>query len=112
MATVGPVRRIGLLLGALAVLVSGCAAVGGPPEPAERTALELPPRPRDVRIDGIEPCSLLTEAQRADLGLDGEPSSSTEPSVLFGGDEPACVDQRLSSTSRIRRSWNRHNSRN
>lgn len=66
-------------------LLAGCTTTD-----AEHS-VALPPRPRDVRIDGIEPCSLLTAPQRAELGLDGEPSSGSEPSALFGGDEPACV---------------------
>jgi Protein of unknown function (DUF3558) len=86
------VRGIWLLVALL--VASGCAAVTGEPArpaPAEPTALSLPARPRDLRLDGIEPCSLLTEQQRAELGLDGEPSSGTEPSVLFKGEEAACV---------------------
>jgi Protein of unknown function (DUF3558) len=76
------------------LLAAGCSAVGGgPSEPvsAESTTLSLPARPRDLRIDGVDPCSLLTEQQRAELGLDGEPLSSTKPSVLFGGDETTCL---------------------
>jgi hypothetical protein len=80
-------RRV-LLIAVVLVLVGGCTGAGG--GPAEPTGLSLPPRPRDLRIDGVEPCSLLTEQQRAELGLDGTPRSSRAPSVLFGGDEAAC----------------------
>jgi hypothetical protein len=45
-----------------------------------------------VRIDGVDPCSLLTEAQRADLGLDARPVFDLSPSLLYPGPEvPACV---------------------
>jgi hypothetical protein len=80
-------RRV-LLIAVILVLVGGCTGGGG--GSAEPTGLSLPPRPRDLRIDGVEPCSLLTEQQRAELGLDGTPRSSRAPSVLFGGDEATC----------------------
>ncbi|GAA0926741.1 hypothetical protein GCM10009559_12060 [Pseudonocardia zijingensis] len=81
------VRRV--VGAALAVmLVSACTVQGvaGPaaPEP-------LPPRPREVRLDGVDPCSLLTEAQRAELGLDGRPVFSQAAVALYpGADVPAC----------------------
>lgn len=89
-ATVGRVRRIGVFVALALTLapVAACAPGGGAGEPA---GLELPPRPRDVRIDGVEPCSLLTEQQRLELGLDGKPAASTRPSVLFKGDETVCI---------------------
>jgi hypothetical protein len=92
------VRR---LLGAvLAVLLTSACAVQGsaspvtpPTSPAARPggAVELPPRPREVRLDGVDPCSLLTEEQRAELGLDGRPVSSEAPVGLYpGADVRAC----------------------
>jgi hypothetical protein len=90
----GPSVR-GVWLGLVLMLVAGCTAVDGGPSgsttSAERTALSLPPRPREVRLDGVEPCSLLTEQQRVELGLDGKPSASTKPSALFGGEETVCI---------------------
>ena len=47
--------------------------------------MELPPRPRDVPVDGIDPCSLLTEADRAELGLDFEPVLDVNTSSLYNG---------------------------
>jgi hypothetical protein len=41
--------------------------------------VELPPRPREVRLNGVDPCSLLTEQQRAELGLDARPVFSQAP---------------------------------
>jgi len=85
------VRRIALIVAL--VLISGCAPASSDPATpgqAEETSIALPPRPRDIRIDGIEPCSLLTEQQRLDLGLDGQTFSDTQPSRLFDGDLPLC----------------------
>jgi hypothetical protein len=45
-----------------------------------------------VPIDGVDPCSLLTEEQREELGLDGRPVLDRSPTNLYpGGDVPACV---------------------
>jgi Protein of unknown function (DUF3558) len=87
-----PVRGMWLIVTLL--MAGACTAVheeSPGPTSAESTALSLPARPRDLRLDGVEPCSLLTEQQRVELGLDGRPTSSTKPSVLFGGDETVCV---------------------
>ena len=73
------------------VLIGGCSPGGAePPTTADPTRIALPPRPKDIRINGIEPCSLLNDQQRADLGLNGASYSSTKPSKLFGGDLPLC----------------------
>lgn len=87
-------RRPGLLVGLLAgVLVAGC---GGPaaappvpttPVPAAPSGPTLPPRPVELRLDGIDPCTLLTPAQKAKLGLD-EPGASSADSDQIGS--PAC----------------------
>lgn len=80
------------LLVAAAVLVAGCSDEGGGVAPAEPRGIELPPRPRDVRVDGVDPCSLLTAEQRGGLGLDGQPFFDLSPSDLYPGTEvPACV---------------------
>lgn len=47
-------------------------------------AITLPPRPRDIPIDDVEPCSLFTEQQRAELSLEGRPRSSTGVTQIFG----------------------------
>lgn len=80
------------------LLASACTIPGsaGPvttPEPQPGgPAVELPPRPQEVRLDGIDPCSLLTEEQRAELGLDGRPVFSQAPVGLYGGAEvPSCT---------------------
>jgi hypothetical protein len=90
----------GLLIGVV-LLATGCSAVGGSAAPTEPTAvteaagpsgIELPPRPRDVPIDGVDPCALLTPEQRAELGLDVRTVFDLGPSLLYpGNDVPACV---------------------
>jgi hypothetical protein len=76
------------------LLLAGCTTIAGqaqPAAPAPPTSTG-PARPRDVPIDGVDPCSLLTEEQRAELGLDGRPAFDNSPSSLYpGGDSPACV---------------------
>jgi hypothetical protein len=97
------VRRVraAVLAVLVGVLVAACAVEGptggavAPTSPApagEAGGLELPPRPREVRLDGVDPCSLLTEQQRADLGLDGRPVFSQAPVGLYPGAEvPLCT---------------------
>lgn len=69
-------RRLALLA---AVLVAGCSApVAGAPAPAGR--------PREVRLDGVDPCALLTPDQRKQLGLDQPPQRLTS----LGGDRILC----------------------
>ena len=84
----GPVRLV-LLLVAL-VVAAGCTTVveGTPSAP---TGVLLPPRPREVRLDGVDPCSLLTAEQRVELGLDGDPRSSTSSSQLYRGEVALCT---------------------
>jgi hypothetical protein len=38
-----------------------------------------------VRLDGLDPCTLLTEPERRELGLDQEPLSVALPSALYNG---------------------------
>jgi hypothetical protein len=85
------VRRILLLLAAVAIAaVAGCAApVTGTPAPAsggvEAGGVVLPPRPRELRLDGVDPCGLLTAEQRAELGLDGDSLPGTTDAPYFAG---------------------------
>lgn len=70
---------------ALVILLTACSPtpitppLGTPAAPT--TALA---RPRDIDISGILPCDLLTPAQRAELGLDGEPRLTSGTDALFG----------------------------
>lgn len=85
------VRWIGLLVVLLSV--AGCStAVEGAGSAASPSGIVLPPRPREIPLDGVDPCSLLTEQQRGELGLDGKPLFDSAPSVLYSGAEvPACA---------------------
>jgi hypothetical protein len=72
------------------VLAAGCtAAVEG--TPVAPSAVPPPPRPREVRLDGVDPCSLLTPEQRAGLGLTSEPRQSTAYVELFRGQVTTCT---------------------
>lgn len=79
-----------LLCASLAGCVRETAGAATSPE-APVTEVPLPPRPRDIDIRGIDPCSLLTPTQRADLGLDADPQNDVQRSPLFDGPEPACT---------------------
>ena len=60
-----------LLIGALA---AGCASPAPPaPTPTPTPTSALPVRPREIRLDGVDPCTLLTPTQRRSLGLAGVP---------------------------------------
>jgi hypothetical protein len=85
------------LLGVLFLLLAGCSTGGqaSPADPpatqqASPTTVSLPPRPRDVPIDGVDPCTLLTREQRAELRLDQPPRLSREPSLLYPGEVSRC----------------------
>ena len=82
------VRAVLLLV--TAVLAAGCTtAVPGTPSAAGPAP--LPPRPREVRLDGVDPCSLLTAEQRNTLGLGSRPSPSRPYVALFRGEVPTCT---------------------
>ena len=69
---------------------AGCTTVvaGTPSAPA---GVLLPPRPREIRLDGVDPCSLLTAEQRAALGITSEPRPSRPYVALFRGEVPTCT---------------------
>jgi hypothetical protein len=80
-----------VLLFVAAVAVAGCATAPEREAPAAPSSAEAAPqRPREVRLDGVDPCSILTPEQRADLGLQNEPSASRPYVALFRGDVPTC----------------------
>jgi hypothetical protein len=70
-----------LIMVALAGCTTSQAGTAAPAGPATRSsvyqaptngvsAVALPPRPSDVPLTGVDPCSLLTPAQRGKLGVD------------------------------------------
>lgn len=87
----------------LVVGVVGCApAVPAPTAPPSSTSataqprVTLPPRPREIRVDDLDPCLLLTPEQQELLELDGiaTPDGGSDPilgrtrSCSFRGSDP------------------------
>lgn len=83
-----------LVLAAVTALV-GVAGCGGapsaPPSPpvAAPTRPKLPPRPVELRLDGVDPCSLLTDAQLREFGVYRASSDQSEPDSPIQG--PGCL---------------------
>lgn len=65
-----PLRRPGLCLvvGVLAGL-AGCGGGRAAPPATVATSSPFPPRPAELPLDAVEPCALLSAAQRAQLGV-------------------------------------------
>ncbi|WP_219417883.1 DUF3558 domain-containing protein [Pseudonocardia nigra] len=89
-------RRV-LLLIAAAALLGACTtdgpgqAAAAPTPTATATGpigLVLPPRPRELPLDGVDPCALLTPEQREMLGLNDNSVRSTTTARVFAG--PTC----------------------
>jgi hypothetical protein len=78
-----------------AVLAAGCTTAGCTTTvagtPTTPPGVLLPPRPKEVRLDGVDPCSLLTAAQRTALGLTSQPRSSRPFVTLFRGEVATCT---------------------
>jgi hypothetical protein len=70
-------------------VLAGCASpILGTATPVvddPAAVVDLPPRPRIVPVDGIDPCTLLAPADRAQLQLDFEPLLDVNPSSLYNG---------------------------
>lgn len=85
---------------ALAFLVSATACANsqagtprpsspGTDDPSSSNETSSPPRPRSLPLDGVDPCELITEQQRAALAIDQPPRGGKQP----GGplkDSPTC----------------------
>ncbi|HEY7597435.1 MAG TPA: DUF3558 domain-containing protein, partial [Actinophytocola sp.] len=56
--------------------------------------VEIPPRPADLPLEDVEPCSLFTKPQLTQLGIDKEPESGEGDGQLKG---PTCTIE-ISST--------------
>ncbi|MDX8032557.1 DUF3558 domain-containing protein [Lentzea sp. BCCO 10_0856] len=74
------------------VALAGCTAapeqssLTTPPPPPPTTSvsrMDFPQRPRDVPLDAVDPCAVLSPDQLTSLSLDNPPSAYVEPS--FGG---------------------------
>lgn len=93
---VGPKPRLRTASAALIALAAlgGLTACGGsgasapPPQAAAPAppAQKLPPRPREVKVDGIDPCSLVTPQIRAEAGVtsQGQADPSSTDNALRG----------------------------
>ena len=86
-------RRLLPLLAAAAVVAAGCTteATERPPAPSAPPAAPAPARPREIRLDGVDPCSLLTPQQRAELGFTSQPRPVKAYVDLFRAEVPSCT---------------------
>jgi hypothetical protein len=78
-----------------AMVLAGCT--GGPQASSQQrtpvarpttTTISLPARPRDVRLDGVDPCRVLSPGQRDQLSLDTAPSRYLDSAF---GNAQACT---------------------
>ncbi|QFZ23264.1 DUF3558 domain-containing protein [Saccharothrix syringae] len=90
-------RAVGVIIATLCALATACTplpentADGGPHEAdiaSATTAPSLPRRPREVLLDGLDPCAVLSPQQRVRLNLDNPPSAYLETSF---GNAKACT---------------------
>ena len=88
------------MVGAAIVLgLVGCGGAAESPSPPASSApagASLPPRPVELRLDGVDPCSLLTVAQRAQLGVNGGLSVPSTHVTSLSGD--SCTWSNLPET--------------
>jgi hypothetical protein len=84
-------------MAAVAVLaLTGCVRPPAAPDPPATPtgpypAIELPPRPRDVPLDGLDPCTLL-KPHMAELALeDREPLLTVAATRIYGGESSLCT---------------------
>ena len=92
MRSVRGMRVVAAAVFAVSVVGCGLGQGGVPGGPEPFVGIELPPRPRDVPVRDVDPCDLLTEAQRAEIGLESPPLLTPDDrSLLFEGPEPLCT---------------------
>ncbi|MFT7835086.1 DUF3558 domain-containing protein [Saccharothrix sp. BKS2] len=97
-------------MAAVLAVVAGCTSgEGGNPKPETPAASDLPTstspgptsspdsRPREITLDGIDPCATLTEAQRGQLKIDE--ARSTPLDVLNTGSPPPTCRYRSNGQS-------------
>lgn len=61
------------------------------PSGSEKPTVDIPPRPRDLSLDGLDPCTLFTDAQRAELKAD-DVKSDTSGSEHYDGMKVCTLD--------------------
>jgi len=57
-------------------------------QPSTRTSVAIPPRPRDIKLDGVDPCKLFTKPQLDQIKVDRQ-KGSTQTEDTFKG-SPIC----------------------
>ncbi|PPK67887.1 DUF3558 domain-containing protein [Actinokineospora auranticolor] len=102
-------NKLGAAVASAVVLAMACAACtstsGGVAVPVENTpptgspestskasrpsGVELPPRPKEIKIDAVDPCKLLTAAQMAQLEINKAEPRTSDVSVYKGAKECA-----------------------
>ncbi|MCP2168284.1 Protein of unknown function (DUF3558) [Goodfellowiella coeruleoviolacea] len=58
----------------------------------------LPKRPEELKVDGIDPCKLLTESQQKELGTDQAPRLNADGADSLGN--PLCGYRKVEGTPR------------
>ncbi len=83
----------------LAVALTACAPAAPAPVPAPVTGtppasptalVPLPPRPNEIRLDGRNPCELLSAAELTELGLEQRATRDVRESGLCRGVTDLC----------------------
>jgi hypothetical protein len=90
-----------VVLAAFAVAsVSACTGAGeqgrattpsAPPASTSDTSQELPSRPQDLKVDGVDPCKLLTADQMKQVKVAS--TKSVQPNIVDKKPSPACFYQ-------------------
>ncbi|WP_447004792.1 DUF3558 domain-containing protein [Saccharothrix isguenensis] len=62
------------------------ASTGSPTSESARPTTSKPARPKEIKLDGIDPCATFTAAQRTELKID---ETSTKPLDVLRNDKPA-----------------------
>lgn len=85
--------------------ISACTNTPGEAKPAPTTTANastkassttlFPPRPKEIKIDRLDPCMVFSPDQRTQLGLDREPQRASE--ALDAKSEPSCAYRRTRS---------------
>jgi Protein of unknown function (DUF3558) len=97
-----------LLIGALAVACASPVPTPPAPSPTAAAPTSAPPaRPREIRLDGVDPCALLTPAQRQSLGLatSSQPYTAGRPTpgnaCSITGFEPRAINVDLTVSTTV-----------
>jgi hypothetical protein len=62
-----------------------------PPSGSETPTVEVPPPPKDLSLDGLDPCTLLTSAQRTELNVD-QVRTTSDDSGHYKGMQTCVLD--------------------